>query len=258
MSRLVWGTVGQRFYEAGADRGVLFMDGLGVSWNGLKTVTESPTGGEPKPFYLDGIKYLNLSESEEFEGTIEAFSAPVEFSACDGELSLYAGLSITQQPRKSFGLSYRTLVGNDVSALDFGYKIHIVYNALAQPSQRARATVSSAIDPLSLSWPFSTTPMDVALSRPTAHLVIDSRTTPSDKLIAVEDILYGTDVTISRLPLPEELITIFSSEDSDLIFTDMGDGTFTGTGSGITTDGDTFSVSDDSITDNGDGTYTTT
>lgn len=211
MSRLVWGAAGQRFYEAGTDRGVLFVDNLGVVWNGLKSVTEAPSGGSPKPLYIDGIKYLNLAEAEEFQATLEAFSSPAEFALCDGEMSVYAGLSVTQQPRKSFGLSYRTRVGNDIDDLDYGYKIHIVYNALAAPAQRDRTTLGSTSDPLSLSWSITTTPPIVDGFRPTAHLVIDSRTSPPQALSALEDILYGTNETVSRLPSIQEVIDIFTA-----------------------------------------------
>lgn len=210
MSRLIWGTVAQRFYEAGVDRGVLFIDNLGYVWNGLKSVSEAPTGGAPKPVYIDGVKYMNLAEAEEFEATIEAFSAPFEFKQCDGETPVYAGLSLTQQPRKSFGLSYRTQLGNDVSDTDYGYKLHLVYNALAAPSQRSRTSLSSTTDPLTLSWPISTTPPAITGYKPTAHVVIDSRATSLEIMNEVEDIIYGSESTISRLPTISELITLFT------------------------------------------------
>lgn len=259
MTRIIWGTVGQRFYEAGADRGVLFVDGLGVPWNGLKTVQESPTGGDPKPYYLDGIKYLNLAEAEEFEGTIEAFSAPREFAPCDGAQELYAGLSLTQQTRKIFGMSWRTLVGNDTVGLDLAYKIHIVYGALAQPSQRNRATLTQQIDPLGLSWGISTTPQIAPGVKPTAHLVIDTRTAKPLHLSLLEDIIYGNDVQISRLPSLAEVVDIFSH--SSITITDNGDTTWTAVGTPpdvYNPTPDTYQLSHPAVTDNGDGTFTAT
>lgn len=212
MTKLVWGSTGQRFYEAGADRGVLFVDSLGYAWNGLKAVRENPSGGEPRPFYMDGIKYLNLSAAEEFAAQIEAFNAPAEFAACDGTQQPYAGLFITHQPRKSFGLSYRTLVGNDVDNLEHGYKLHIVYNALAKPQNRDNATLNTSPDPMNLSWDIETTPPPISGFRPTAHIVIDSRNTPPVKLEAIEAILYGTDDTAPRLPTIAELLEIFAAD----------------------------------------------
>jgi len=254
MTRLVWGAVGQRFFEAGTDRGVLFVDNLGVPWNGLKSVSEEPSGGGPQAYYHDGIKYLNLSQAEEFEATIEAFSAPAEFARCDGEIPLYSGLSITQQPRKTFGLSYRTRVGNDVDSTDYGYKIHIVYNSLASPSTRERRTLGVSTDPLTLSWKITTTPPAISGYRPTAHLVIDSRTTPRPILSEIEDILYGTDETISRLPTPQEIITIFSSPWVDV--ESVQDGVYILNGTAVEDLSEGFAVDHNTVTDNGDGTFT--
>jgi len=211
MTKLLWGKIGERYFESGVDRGVLYVNGLGVAWNGLKSIQESSQGGGPKPFYLDGIKYLNISETEEFEATIEAFSAPAEFGVCDGAKTLYAGLTATQQPRKPFSLSYRTKVGNDISGLDLGYKIHLVYGALAGPSSRDRTSLGGSTDPISLSWSITTTPPVMSGIRPTAHLVIDSRTTPKGLLKYIEDILYGTSLSEPRMPLVTELLTLFSS-----------------------------------------------
>lgn len=211
MTRLVWGTVGERYFEAGADRGVLFIDNVGFPWNGLKSVNEAPSGGEPKPFYIDGVKYLNVAAGEEYEATIEAFSAPPQFDACDGSQMIHAGLSLTQQPRKSFGLSYRTKIGNDVEGIDLGYKIHLVYNALAKPSTRSNNSIGSNTDPTTLSWDITTTPPTITGYRPTAHVVIDSRSTPSPTLAEVEDLIYGSSMTNAELPTIQELITLFGS-----------------------------------------------
>lgn len=212
MPRLIWGTVGERYYEAGVDRGVLFIDSVGVPWNGLKSVAEAPSGGEPRPFYLDGIKYLNVAEAEEYIATINAFSAPTEFDLCDGNKMAYAGLLLTNQPKKSFGFTYRTQIGNDVDGTDFGYKIHIVYNALAVAADKNRVSLSNNIAPTDLSWAVTTTPPAISGFRPTAHIIIDSRTTPEVKLALIEDILYGSTISISRLPTPAELLEIFSGD----------------------------------------------
>lgn len=212
MAKLVWGTVGERFYEAGVDRGVLFIDNLGYVWNGLKAIRENPSGGTPRPFYMDGTKYLNLSAAEEFEASLEAFAAPSQFSECDGSKQPYAGLFITHQPRKSFGLSYRTLIGNDLEHLERGYKLHLVYNALANPQDRSNSTLNTSTEPLALAWSITTTPPPISGFRPTAHLIIDSRNTPPVKLATIEDILYGTSITAPRMPTIDELLSIFSAD----------------------------------------------
>lgn len=210
MTELAWGTVGQRFYEAGTDRGVLYVGGVGVPWNGLKSVNETPSGGDPNPYYLDGIKYLNLASAEEFEATIEAFSSPIEFAPCDGSLALYAGLFITQQPRQSFSMSYRTLVGNDIDGIDLGYKLHLVYNLLVQPSQRNNATTSATIEPITLSWQITATPPAITGFKPTAHMIVDSRTTSTDLLNQIEEVLYGTEITDPGMISVNDLINLYS------------------------------------------------
>lgn len=211
MPRLDWSAVGERFYETGVDRGVLFVGGNpGVPWTGLISVEERPTGGEARPFYLDGYKYLNLPAVEEFEATIEAFSAPSEFGVCDGRVSLALGLFATQQTRKSFGLCYRTLVGNDTNALDHGYKIHLVYNALAKPSTPTYETVNDSPEPTTHSWELTTKPPRMSGVRPTAHLTIDTRVVHPGKLVEIENIIYGSEATSSRMPSPAELVTILS------------------------------------------------
>lgn len=211
MAKINWGTVGERFYEAGVDRGVLYIAGIdGVPWNGLTSVIESPTGADPKAFYQDGIKYLNLAGSEEFEGTIKAYSSPSDFAVCDGTLSVANGLFVTQQIRKSFGLCYRTKIGNDIDGLDHGYKLHIVYNALASSSERDNSSFNNTPTPIELSWSITTTPPQVSSLKPSAHFIIDSRYVSSGLLSVIEGILYGTNTTESRLPTQTELITLLS------------------------------------------------
>lgn len=206
MSRLTWGAVGERYYEIGVDRGVLYVDPeRGVAWSGLISVSESPTGGDAVPYYLDGEKYLNLAGAEEYEATLTAFYTPVEFDPCDGITALQPGLFATQQPRLSFGLCYRTRIGNDLEGPERGYKIHLVYNALALPSTRDFVVDDAA----PFSWKLTTTPVDVPGARPSAHLVVDSTLVDPAVLSALEDILYGTDEQIARLPLPLEVITLF-------------------------------------------------
>lgn len=211
MARIVWGARGERVYETGVDRGVLYVGvNPGVAWSGLISVPETPTGGQPKPYYLDGIKYANISAAEEFAGVINAYSSPAEFGPCDGSVAIQNGLFITQQPRNSFGLSYRTLLGNDVEGSSHGYKIHIVYNALAAPSQRANATEAATVEPIRFGWAFSSRPPAISGYKPTAHLVIDTRTADPTALAEAEDILYGTEAEAPRLPTPDELIAIFT------------------------------------------------
>ena len=210
MPKLIWGSPVERFFEMGVDRGVLYLpDNSGVAWNGLVSVTESPSGGVAEPYYLDGEKYLNLATAEEYEATINALSAPREFGPCDGNVSIQNGLIATQQPRRSFGLSYRTRVGNAIEGPDHAYKIHLVYNALAAPSTRTNNTLGGSTDPSAFGWSITTKPPTISGYKPTAHLVIDSRYSPEGILAEVEDILYGTEADGSRLPDPDELIAIF-------------------------------------------------
>ena len=212
MSKLSWGTAGDRFYEAGADRGVLYASGeVGVAWNGLISVSEAPSGGEPNPHYIDGFKYVNLAAAEEFVATIEAFSSPNEFAKCDGTAQIHAGLFITQQPRKIFGLCYRTMVGNDLDGLGYGYKLHLVYNALASPSSRDNQTLSDSANPIILSWGITTNPPPLADNKPTAHLLIDSRYTPEGLMLYLEDILYGSDTSEPYMSSPQEFVDLFAS-----------------------------------------------
>lgn len=216
MSKLVWDNTGERQYETGLKKGVLYpIDESGVyskgfAWNGLTAVTESPSGAESNPLYADDIKYLDLRSVEEFGGTIEAYMYPDEFAECDGSAELVAGVKIGQQKRKMFGLCYRTIVGNDVKGDDYGYKLHLVYGALASPSERAFATVNDSPEAVTMSWEFTTTPVSVKGFRPTAHLEIDSNKANAEKLAALENILYGTEEVEARLPLPDEIATLMA------------------------------------------------
>lgn len=215
MAELKWDKVGERYYETGVDHGVLYLPDAsgdytdGVAWNGLVSVTESPSGAEASPQYADNIKYLNLVSAEEFGGTIEAFQSPVEFDACDGTASPFPGISVAQQSRRSFGLSYRNLVGNDTQGTDFGEKIHLVYGALAAPSEKTRGTVNDSPEAVTFSWEFTTTPVEVPGLKPSAHIIADSRTVDPDGFTALKAILYGTAGAEARLPLPVEVFGLF-------------------------------------------------
>lgn len=215
MAKLIWDNVGERFYETGVKNGVLYVFdsekkeyGKGVVWNGLTAVTESPSGAEANPLYADDIKYLNLLSNEEFGGTIEAYTTPDEFAACDGSASLVAGVSLGQQKRSTFGFCYRTAIGNDVDGYDYGYKIHIVYGALAAPSERAYATVNDSPEAITLSYEFTTTPVNVTGFKPTSHIEIDSTKVAPEALTALEAKLYGTESEEASLPMPDEIATI--------------------------------------------------
>lgn len=206
MTRLVWGAPGERFYETGVDRGVLFVGtDPGVAWNGLVSVTESPTGGEAEPHYFEGYKYDNRANPEQFEATIEAFTYPDAFNKCEGNVSLGAGLIASQQRRAPFSLAYRTKVGNDVSALDRAYKLHLVYNALATPSSKAFSSVNATPSATNFSWKITARPPRVQGVKPSAHFVFDSRKAPDGFLAQIEDILYGTSTTAPRLMALDEL-----------------------------------------------------
>lgn len=211
MTKLTWDASGKRFYETGVDRGVLYIPtngvyDFGVAWNGLTAVTESPSGAEATPQYADNIKYLNLLSAEEFGCTIEAFMYPDEFGQCDGTARPRPGISIGQQPRKTFGFAYRTKVGNDIDGADHGYKIHIVYGALAAPSEKAYNTINDSPEAMTFSWEVTTTAVEVPGFKPSATLVIDSRDVAAADLQELEDILYGTAGVNPRLPLPEEIL----------------------------------------------------
>ena len=229
MARLSWGGAGTRLYEAGVDRGVLYVgENAGVPWNGLKTVTESSSGGDVRVAHIDGVKYLNIAKNEDFEATIEAFYSPKEFDACDGMLPLEQGLWATQQRRQPFGLSYRTLIGSDTKGINHGYKIHLVYNAIASPSQRTHNTLSEVADAGALSWALTAKPVRWPGVKPTAHLIIDSTSVDPILLDQLENIIYGTDEEAARLPYPAELQELFIEYYDDIVvaLVEVGDGLY--------------------------------
>lgn len=218
MSKLVWDQTGDRLYETGVKNGVLYPQGAdgtypkGVAWNGLTAVTESPSGAEATPLYADDIKYLNLMSNEEFGATIEAYTYPDEFAECDGSAALATGVSIGQQKRKAFGLCYKTVLGNDVENNDYGYKLHLIYGALAAPSEKAYATINDSPEAITFSWEVTTTPVAVTGFKPTASVTIDSTKVDETKLAALEAILFGSDDEEPRLPLPDEIATLMKTE----------------------------------------------
>ena len=217
MSKLVWDATGERKYETGVRNGVLYVmaEGgtypKGVAWNGLTAVTESPSGAEATALYADDTKYLNLISAEEFGATIEAYTYPDEFAECDGSATLAAGVTIGQQPRKTFGMSYRTVYGNDVNNESYGYKLHLIYGAVAAPSEKAYATINDSPEAITFSWEVKTTPVNVTGHKPTASLTIDSTKVDKAKLTKIEEILYGKDEVEARLPLPDEIIQIIQA-----------------------------------------------
>ena len=218
MSKLTWDQTGDRLYETGVRMGVLYPInkstgeyGKGVAWNGLTSISESPEGAEAEDIYADDIKYLSLISAETFGATIEAYTYPDEFEACDGSASIADGVVIGQQARQGFGLCYRTVVGNDVAGEEYGYKIHIIYGCKASPSEKAYETINDSPEAITFSWEVSTTPVNVAGHKATATLVIDStKVSNATYLTNLENVLYGGDETDPRLPLPEEVAAIMS------------------------------------------------
>lgn len=215
MTAIVWDNTGDRTYETGVDHGVLYLIDKGtkkysngVAWNGLTTVTESPSGAEASPQYADNIKYLNLVSAEEFGATVEAFTYPDEFAVCDGTAEIAPGVSAGQQSRQTFGLSYRTKVGNDVDGQDAAYKLHLVYGALAAPSEKAYGSVNDSPEAISFSWELSTTPVNVTGFKPTSLITIQSDKVDAAALQSLEDVLYGAAEGAARLPLPDEVATL--------------------------------------------------
>lgn len=217
MSKLIWDNVGERYYETGVKQGVLYVQdsdgtyGAGVAWNGLTAVTESPSGAEATPLYADDIKYLNLLSAEEFGATVEAYTYPEEFEACDGSASIATGVTIGQQPRKAFGLCYRTAVGNDTEGNEHGYKLHIIYNAKAAPSEKAYASINDSPEAITFSWELTTTPVNVTGQKPTATVVIDSTKVDAEKLASLEAKLYGSEDAEPALLLPDEIVALFGT-----------------------------------------------
>ena len=214
MAKLSWDKTGERFYETGTKKGVLYlMDETGaysngVAWDGLTAVTESPSGAEATALFADDIKYLSLISAEDFAATIEAYQSPKEFDECDGSAEIAPGVTIGQQKRKTFGFSFQTIVGNDSAGNDLGYKIHLIYGATAAPSERAYTTVNDSPEAMTLSWELTTTPVSVTGFKPTAHVEIDSTKIDASKLAALEAILYGSDSEEARLPLPDEIVEL--------------------------------------------------
>lgn len=258
MTQITWDQVGERVYETGVDHGVLYRQdntgayAHGYAWNGLTAVTESPTGAEATPQYADNIKYVNLVSNEEFTGTVEAFTYPDEFAECDGTAVPVAGLSVGQQTRKTFGLGYRTLKGNDLEGTDYGYLLHLIYGALAAPSEKAYATVNDSPEAITFSWELTTTPVAVPGLKPTATLTIDSTKVDETALATLEQILYGTVGVDPRLPLPAEVIALFEGT-----VTEVEPGIPTKTGNVITipsTTGVQYKVDGEVVT----GTFTMT
>lgn len=217
MSKLVWDQTGERLYETGVRNGVLYLRdtegayATGVAWNGLTAITESPSGAESTPLYADDVKYLNLVSAEEFGATIEAYMYPDEFMECDGSASIANGVYVGQQTRKTFGLSYKTVLGNDVETNGYGYKLHIIYGALASPSEKSYSTINDSPEAITFSWEVTTTPVNVAGLKPTASVVIDSTKADKTKLAALEEILYGSESEAARLPLPDEIAELMKA-----------------------------------------------
>lgn len=224
MAKIVWDKTGEHFYETGVKNCVLYIptEGVyskGVAWNGITAITESPSGAEATALYADDIKYLNLYSVEEFGATIEAYTYPDEFAECDGSAELVAGVKIGQQARKPFGLCYRTTIGNDTDGNDHGYKLHIIYGAMASPSEKSYNTINDSPEAVTFSWELTTTPVNVAGAKPTASITIDSTKVDASKLAALEEVLYGKDSTGDqhtgaaepRLPLPDEIKTIMTA-----------------------------------------------
>ena len=218
MAKLVWDQAGAREFETGVSKGVLYPADLlvpgsyedGVAWNGLVSVSQSPSGAEPNPIYADNIKYLNLLSNEEFEASVEAYTYPVEFGACDGSAEAATGLTLTQQSRKMFALSYQTKVGNDLDP-EAGYKIHIIYGALAAPTEKSYESINESPEAMTFSWDLTTTPIDVTGFKPTAHIEINSLTVDPAKLILIEAALYGDGVETAGLLTPDEIVAIIEA-----------------------------------------------
>jgi hypothetical protein len=218
MTRIAWSESGSRLFEAGVDRGVLYLsEGTGIAWTGLIGVQETQSGGEPKPRYIDGVKVSNHASLQQFEGTIEAFTYPSEFEICDGTAQYQNGLRVRNQRRRSFGMSYRTKIGNDVSGLDLAYRIHILYNLRATPSSRDYQSLSESTDPITFSWDVTSRPEIISGLVPTSYFEIDSRDVPTELLNIIENMLYGDSTQDAALPTAGELLFLFDSFE-DLVY----------------------------------------
>ena len=217
MSKIVWDAIGEHIFETGVRNGVLYLKdetgayNTGVAWNGLTSVSESPEGAEPTDLYADDVKYLTLMSAENFKATIEAYTYPVEFEECDGSATIAKGVVIGQQSRKPFGLCYRTAIGNDTDGNEHGYKLHIVYGCQASPSEKQYSTINDSPEAITFSWEVNTTPVNVNGKKPTATLIIDSTKADKAKLTALEAILYGSEQSEPRLPLPDEIATLMTT-----------------------------------------------
>ena len=217
MPKLQWDQTGERLFETGVSKMVLYVKSAGaypkgVAWNGITNIDENPSGAEATPLYADDIKYLNLMSNEEYGATITAYTYPDEFAECDGSASLATGVTIGQQTRKEFGYCYRTAIGNDELGSDYGYKLHLVYGAKASPSSKSHATINDSPEAAEMSWEVTTTPVEVAGHKPTSVVEIDSTKVDAGKLAELEAILYGSDDVEARLPLPTEIAELFSTE----------------------------------------------
>lgn len=216
MAKLVWDQIGQKLYETGVRNCVLYPQAAngtypqGVAWNGITSFQETPSGADSNPFYADDIKYLELRSAEEFGATIEAYMYPDEWAEMDGSAEVVAGVMIGQQPRKSFGICFRSVLGNDVSKENYGYKLHLIYNSTASPSERSYQTINDSPEPNTFSWEITSTPVNVTGYKPTCNITIDSTQVAADKLALLEDKLYGTENTDAMLPSPDEVIAILS------------------------------------------------
>jgi hypothetical protein len=255
LARMAWDQVGDRLYERGVDRGVLYVDGSsGVPWNGLTSISEKPSGGDLTPYYIDGQRFYQNSANEEFLATLTAYTYPDEFESCEGITEYNVGMFLTGQDRLPFGLCYRTKVGNDVS-LDLGYKLHILYNAMVPPTDRTNDTESESVNPLLFSWDVQVVPIQIPGFKPTAHIVLDSRVINGSALSAIEDILYGNSMNDARLPLISELSSVIDAQ-AALIVIDNGDGTATIIGDAVTEiDANTYNINWPSVTEIDEDTY---
>lgn len=213
MTKIEWGVTGQKYYETGVDRGVLFVDNVGVPWNGLISVDEKTSGGDSEPLYQDGLAFDDSTPASDFSGSITAYSSPKEFDVCDGTTEVYPGLMLTQQKRSRFNFSYRTLVGNDVSPTP-SYLLHLIFNATAKPTDKSHASINDTSAPLVLTWDFSTLPVAIPGHRASAHIKMDSRYTNANSLAAIEEILYGNQVFAPRFPAISEILALFATPPS--------------------------------------------
>lgn len=264
MTRLVWGTPGARIFETGIDQATLYpMLGDGVPWIGVTSVKESPSGGDVEAFYVDGVKYLNQVEGQEYTSTLEAYTYPDEFAECDGTV-WEEGLGYDEQPRKPFNLSYRTTIGDDLQGIDRGYRLHLIFNAIATPSDRDYKTLGASIETVDFSWSLSTTPVRIPGKKATSHLILDSRTTNEVLLETLEDILYGTETTAARFPTADEIIELYNREwprHDGLLVIDNKDGTYSISGPDevVSFLGDfKYQISSEGVVPAGPDTYTIT